>query len=194
MKVEPRARTFDVVTVVWGPEFRRLFLDVCIPNQLTPGNLEALPAGSRYRVFTSREDVDALESSSTLQQVNGQIPVDIVVMPELSASSRSRFGRMTACHRRALMDARESGSAIIPLMADHVMSEGTFAAAVRRHDNGSRAVVCAGIRVNRDEFIAALNARGGVRGVPPRELVSLALDHLHPFTHAHMIDSTRTAG
>ena len=190
---EPPARSFDVVTAVWGADHRQPFLDVCVPNQLTPGNLGALPEGSRYRVFTSREDVDFLESSSTLQRVNEQIPVDIVVMPELSAPSRNRFNRITACHRRALTDARESRSALIFLMADYFMSEGTFAAAVRRHGAGSRAVVCSGIRVNREAFIAALHARGGVRGVPHRELVSLALDHLHPFTRAHMIDSERTA-
>ena len=35
-------------------------------------------------------------------------------------------------------------------------------------------------------------ARGGVRAIPPRELVSVAMDHLHPFTLAHMIDSAST--
>ena len=188
-----RARTFDVVIAVWGQEFRRLFLDVCVPNQLTPGNLGALPAGSRYRLFTSPDDVAVFKSSSVLRRVSEQVPVDVVVMPELSASSRSRFGRMTACHRRALIDARESRSALIFLCADHVISEGTFAAAVRRHDAGSRAVMCTGIRVNREAIIAALLARGDVRALPPRELVSVALEQLHPFTRAHMIDSERSA-
>lgn len=191
--IEPRALTFDVVTVVWGPEYRQLFLDVCVPSQLTPGNLGALPAGSRYRVFTSREDVDALESSAILQQVNERIPVDIVAIPEVSASSRSRFTRQNVCHRRALTDARESRAGLMLVCPDHCISEGTFAAALRRHKAGSRAVVCTGIRVNREAFIAALHQRGGVRGVPPRELVSLALDHLHPFTRAHMVDGERTA-
>ena len=100
---------------------------------------------------------------------------------------------MTACHRRALTDARESSSALLFLCADHFISEGTFAAVVRRHSAASRAVVCSGIRVNREGFIAALNARGGVRAVPSRELVSVALDHLHPFTRAYMIDGERTA-
>ena len=53
----------DVVVVVWGEEFRSRFLDVCVPNQLTPGNLGSLPAGSRYRVFTAPDDVPVLESS-----------------------------------------------------------------------------------------------------------------------------------
>ncbi|SVE27357.1 uncharacterized protein METZ01_LOCUS480211, partial [marine metagenome] len=44
------------VTAVWGAEFIELFLDVCIPNQLSPANLPALPPGSRYRVFTTSAD------------------------------------------------------------------------------------------------------------------------------------------
>ena len=40
--VEPPARTFHVVTAMWGPEHRQPFLDVCVPNQLTPENLGTL--------------------------------------------------------------------------------------------------------------------------------------------------------
>lgn len=185
----PRARSFDVVTAVWGAEYCRLFLDVCVPNQVTPGNLGALPAGSRYRVFTSGNDADALKSSSALRQVGELMPVDVVVVRELSGSSRNKFNREASCHRRAVAEARESGAALIFVCPDHVMSEGTFAAVVRRHAAGSRAVVCTGLRVDREAFLRVLYARGGVGGVLPRELVALALDHLHPFTRAHMIDS-----
>lgn len=179
-------KPFHVVTVVWGPEFRRVFLDVCVPNQLTPGNLGALPAGSRYRVFTSEDDVDVLEAG--LREVSGQMAVDLIAAPELSASDGTRFTRMTACHAQALRDAAEAGAALIFLSPDIVLSEGTLAAVVRRHDEGKRAVACTGLRVQREAFVEALRARGGTRGVPPRELVSLALAHLHPFTLAHMAD------
>ena len=45
------ARTYHVVTAVWGAEFIELFLDVCVPNQLSQGNLPALPQG-RVTVFS----------------------------------------------------------------------------------------------------------------------------------------------
>jgi len=192
LAVESRARTFDVVIAVWDTAFIQVFLDVCVPNQLTPGNLGALPGGSRYRVFTSREDAPALKASSALQRVNEVIPVDIVVMRELSSESRNRFNRLTACHRRALTDAGESGAGLIFLMADHLISEGAFAAALRRHAAGTRAVMCSGVRVNREAFVETLESRGGVRGVPSRELVSAALSNLHSFTHKHMINSECT--
>ncbi len=189
----PNARAFDVVTVVWGTEFRQLFLDVCVPNQLTPGNLGALPAGSRYRIFTSAEDIDALNASAAVRQAREVLPVDIVAEPESAAQAPDRFRRMTASHEQALADAAQTGAALIFLSPDLVMSEGTLAAVARRHGAGSRAVVCAGLRVNRETFLRAVDARGGVRAIPSRELVSLALGHLHPFTRAHMIDNEPSA-
>lgn len=184
---------FDVVTVVWGAEFRQLFLDICVPNQLTAGNLGALPVGSRYRIFTSAEDLDALRASAVLRQARGVLPVDIIVEPESARQAPDRFRRMTASHDQALRDAALAGSALIFLSPDLIMSEGTLAAVARRRENGSRAVVCAGLRVNRETFIRAAEARGGVGAIQPRELVSLALAHLHPFTRAHMIDSRPSA-
>lgn len=185
------ADRFHAVTVVWGPEFRRLFLEVCLPNQLTQGNLEALPAGSRYRIFTSAADVDTLSRSTLVQRINDQLPVDIVAVAELSAPG-DRFDRMTACHRRALAEARESRAALIFLSPYIVMSTGALAAALRRHAGGSRAVVCSGLRVDRDRFLDRLRAIG-VPALAPRQLVEAALGCLHPFSEAHMVTAPRTA-
>jgi hypothetical protein len=183
--------TFDVVIAVWGARYRDLFLDVCVPNQLATGNLDALPPGSRYRIFTTGDDAGAFESSPALRTVAARMSVDVVVMPELSASAKSPFTRMTAAHRRALVDARASRSAVIVLCADHFISAGTFAAVVRRHAGGCRAVVCTGVRVNRDGFLARVAIPAAERGLSGRDLVAAAIDHLHPFTHAHMVDSER---
>ena len=189
---EPAASNFHVVTAVWGEQFCRLFLDVCVPNQLTRGNLEALPAGSRYRVLTAPEDARVFETSPALRQVEQVMPVDIVVLPELSARSKNRFTRMNACHRRALTDARETSSAVIFLCADHLLGEGTLAAVVRRHAAGSRAVVCSGVWVEVEGFLAALGERA-TRGVSAREMVAAAIDHLHPSVRALMVEGERTA-
>jgi hypothetical protein len=188
----PLATTFDVVTVVWGARYLQLFLDVCVPNQLTAGNIDALPSGSRYRVFTSPDDVGLLEASRVMCDVSSLMPVDVVPMRELSAASKNRFSRMTFCHRQALMDAHRRQSAVIFLCGDHVLSKGAFAAVVRRHEAGMRAVMCAGLRVHREPIVTALRAWNGA-GVEPRELVAQALGHPHPFTVAHIVDSPATA-
>ena len=103
---EQRAQAFHVVTVVWGRSYVELFLDVAVPNQMTPGNLGALPAGSRYRVFTSPEDFETLAASSILARVNDMMPVDVIAMPELAESAVNPLDRLITAHRLALQDAR----------------------------------------------------------------------------------------
>ena len=74
----PRATSYDVVTAVWGAAFIDLFLDLCIPNQLSPANLPALPSGSRYRIFTPPEDAPGLAVDPCLDDLRRLLPVDVV--------------------------------------------------------------------------------------------------------------------
>ena len=182
------AAAFHVVTAVWGPEFIKLFLDLCVPNQLSTGNLDALPRGSRYRIFTSRADHAALAASPRLDEVRRTLPVDVVAV-EMAAED-SRYGLMTACHRRAVTDAAEAQAALIFLAADVVMSKHTMAAVVRMHAGGARAVLTTGLRLSRESFVAAWRDLSGVRALPPRDLVRLAMRHLHPSTDSLFVDGS----
>lgn len=186
------ATTYDVVTAVWGTEFIDLFLGVCIPNQLSPRNLPALPAGSRYRVFTKHADVARLSASTRLAEVARILPVDIVeVDPDAAEDGkpgqiRNRYKMMTDCHRRAVADAAKVEAALIFLAPDFVLAEGTIEGLVRIHASGSRAVLAANLRLARHELVAALAGRPAA--VPPRELVGLAMKYLHPATESLMVD------
>ena len=138
------------MTAVWGAEFIELFLDVCIPNQLSPANLPALPPGSRYRVFTTSADVPRLEASPRLDALRRVLPVDVVDVDmteaDRSAKPRERWNthkRMIACHRRAAADAAIEERALIFLAPDFVLAEGTIAGLVRLHSRGARAVLTA---------------------------------------------------
>ena len=89
------ATTYHVVTVVWGSALIELLLDVCVPNQLSPGNLPALPPGSRYRIFTGPADYAALVSSPRLEAVRRIMPVDVVQvdLAELDPKANPKIGR-----------------------------------------------------------------------------------------------------
>lgn len=188
--VSAPAATFDVVTAVWGSEFIRLFLDLCVPNQLSAGNLAALPRGSRYRIFTTPADRAVLAASLVLDEVRRTLPVDIVEVE--MAVADSRYGMMTACHRRAVRDAAEARAALIFLAADVVMSEQTLAAVVRMHAGGARAVLSTGLRLCRESFLAAWRNHSDARALPPRDLVRLAMRHLHPSTDSQFVDGSST--
>jgi hypothetical protein len=195
-----RATSYDVVTAVWGAEFIDLFLELCIPNQLSPANLPALPPGSRYRIFTTRADVPRLAADPRLDDVRRVLPVDVVEVDMTEADRQVTPGeswnvhkRMIACHRRAAADAAIGERALIFLAPDFVLAEGTIAALVRIHSGGARAVLTANLRLLREEFVAALSARGGNGTLEPRELVGLAMRHLHPWTRSLMADGTSTS-
>lgn len=177
-----------VAIAVWGREFLELFLDVCVPNQLTPGNLGALPAGSRYRLFTRAEDVPVLEASAIIRRAAEWLPVDIVAIPELS-STGNRYLQMTACHRQAAIDANSAAAALVFLSPDHFLAEGVLRALVARHAAGARAVVSPALRLDKEGFLGALNTSGRVRSLAGRPLVDLAMGHLHRFTRQHIADA-----
>lgn len=195
----PPATRYDVVTAVWGAEFINLYLDLCLANQLSPGNLPALPEGSQYRIFTTKADVSALESNPRLDAVRRILPVDIVEvdMTEADRSTRPRerwntHKRMIACHRRAAADAARENRALIFLAPDFVLSEGTIAGLIRRHTAGARAVMTMNLRLCREAFLAELSLHRGA-ALPPRDLVRVAMRHLHPWAQSLLADGTRTS-
>lgn len=185
------ATTYHVVTAVWGSAFIELFLDVCIPNQLSPGNLQALPAGSRYRIFTGHADYASLAASPQLDAVRRLLPVDVVEadLTELDPQANpNTYKMMTACHRRAVADAAAVEAGLIFLAPDFILGEGTLEGLVRLHAGGARAVLTANLRLSRESFLADWTARGGGSPVSSRELVGLGLRHLHPATASCFVD------
>ena len=194
------AASYAVVTAVWGAEFIGLFLNLCVPNQLSPGNLPALPPGSRYRIFTTAADAPALAADPRLDAVRRVLPVDVVEVDTTEADRQVKpreawnvHKRMIACHRRAAADAAIEERALIFLAPDFVLAEGTIAGLLRIHSGGARAVLTANLRLSREGFIAALSARGGNGTLAPRELVGLAMRHLHPWTRSLMADAASTS-
>src|SRR5688572_30326288 len=189
------ARAYHVVTAVWGEEFIQLFLDVCLPNQLSRENLHALPSGSRYRIFTGGADLPMLAGSSRLDEVRRVLPVDIVEvdLAELDPQANpNTYKMMTACHRRAVADAAAAEAALIFLAPDFVLAEGAIAGLVRIHAAGARAVLTANLRLARESFLAAWAEHRKVPALAPRQLMALGVRHLHPATESLVIDGCTT--
>lgn len=190
--VRQRSSTFHAMTYVWGRADLDVLFDVCLPNQLAPGNIAALPAGSRYRILTQpihQQEIDAHPHVRALRDI---LPVDIVPIER----SHKRFAApgsyelMNACQRQALRDAFEAGVAILFLPAHFVFSEGAISAVVGRHREGYRAVVSTALRLNRESFLQRLSDPGvRLNALSSRELVAMALPHLHVDTRTMFADA-----
>lgn len=188
----PASKTFHAVTHVWGREYLDVFLNVCIPNQLAPGNVPALPPGSRYRILTRSVHVAELDTHPMVHALRDVIPVDIVVVEALDRKNRATLGHdlMIACHQRAIADVLEANAAIIMLSADFVLSEGALAAVVGRHREGYRAVVNTGLRLAKEPFLLHLHQSGAsLAELSSRELVRMGLAHLHSHEQSMFADA-----
>lgn len=67
------ARYYFAVTL-WGPDFRRYFLDLCLASLLAPGNVPALTSAgdeARLLVCTTPEDWEEMQKDATFQQAAG---------------------------------------------------------------------------------------------------------------------------
>lgn len=187
--------------MVWGSEYLDLFLNTCLPTQLGEGNVPALPSGSRYRILTRAADVEAIERHETVQALATMIPVDVVAvaafddiaLTEPKAGARQadrRFDLVTACNRAGIRDGVAAGAAMLFPSPDYVMSANCFASIVRRHRQGYRAVACVGLRLEKEGFLRAVAASGGIVGAPrPRDLVRMAMPHLHAHTRSLFADA-----
>ena len=181
----PPSTIFHAVTHVWGREYLDVFLNVCIPNQLAPGNIPALPTGSRYRILTSSEHVAGLQGHPMGHALAEVIPVDIIAVDNLDRRRGTAVGHelMIACHRRAIADILDADAAIIMLSADFIFSENALAAVVQRHREGYRAVVNTGLRLVQESFVRHLHqSEAPLARLTSRELVRIAMPHFHPHT------------
>ena len=120
------------------------------------------------------------------------IPVDVVAVETLDRLMGTARGHdlMIACHRQAVIDALDAAAAIVVLSADFVFSENALAAVVRRHREGYRAVVNTGLRLAKEPFLQWLDeSRVPLAGLSSRELVRMALPHLHSYTQSMFVDA-----
>ncbi len=179
----PASTIFHAVTHVWGREYLDLFLNLCIPNHLAAGNVPALPSGSRYRILTGSIHVEELDTHPMVHALREVIPVDIVVVDALDRQKEfaNFYDLQNECHQQAIADILAAHTALIMLSADIVLSENALVAVVRRHRQGYRAVVETGLRLAKESFLKSLEqSRARLDALSPRELIRMALPHLHP--------------
>jgi hypothetical protein len=183
---------FDIITVVWGEAFVDIFLRLAVPNQLTAGNLLFFgdkPDSVIYKVLTTTRDAATLRASPTFAKVAAAVPVEIVLVD--AVNREERYAALSECHRRAIAAADARDAALIFLSPDSLWADGTFRRLWDLAESGRRAVLVAGIRVMKETFVPAYLEEVDRVGVAlgPRELLRLALAHLHPVTRALFWDA-----
>ncbi|WP_044561932.1 hypothetical protein [Azospirillum sp. B4] len=178
---------------VWGRAYVAQLTDVSLPSLLAPGNLPALSrmVSVRLRIFTRSADARQIRESAIWPQLNVCVPVDIVTCDDLNLSEA--YAGMSNLLQVGIRQAGAVGAAFVPQAADGFWSDGSFATLGRLLRAGKRLVLCGGVRVVTETFAPAAQARygtpDGAIAISGRDMVDLALDHLHPSMGLYFNDS-----
>jgi len=190
---------FRFVTTVWGEVFTDLFLKLVIPNQLSPGNLPALPnaANSKYLIFTTAADAEIIKQSRSYQMLSDIIPTEFRLIDDKNPSELHKYTLVTECQKQAMNIPEGEDWVIITLSPDEFFADGTLSNVANLAAEGKRAVMLPGIRLVQDTFVPEFlekfyNENSNTITVSPRDLVKLALEHLHPRANATFWDAEET--
>jgi hypothetical protein len=185
--LEARIPPFHFVNVTWGQGHTGIFLDVSLPSQLSAGNLHAFQGipGTLYKIYTTVADAKRIRQSPGYQRLCELVPTQLIEM-KIDCHAPNHQA-LTDCQKKAIEEAEVAGAAVVFLAPDTVVADGGFVSLLRLAAAGKRAVMVAGVRLNKETFVPAYleqcRPQGEVEaGISSRELVALAIDHLHPIS------------
>jgi len=182
----------DIINVVWGKNYTDAFLKISLPLQLCPGNLGCLPKGSaRYRIFTTQDDWDVMCLDPSMIKLQEMISVDFIQVDQLPKGAP--WGKLTEYHMHAIRDAANEGHAVVFLSPDCLMSNNTFQSILKNAEEGNRAIMIMGIRLQKEKMIpiieTALKEKNNLHnGLNSRDLVALSVPHIHPMSASLFFD------
>jgi hypothetical protein len=183
------------VTVLWGDWHRGMFLVSNLPTMLAPGNLPALTAGidCEYLIYTTAKDAVAIKRDPAFERLQSLMPVSL----KLFTPSKIKHA-ITLHHdiwRQATEHARRRGAFIVLMAPDVAWADGSFARLRGAFEAGKRAMFMAYPRVVSETVVPAMAERFPRRSdqsavIPPREMMTLAMTHIHPLMAAYNRFST----
>jgi hypothetical protein len=181
-------------TVVWGPWHTAAFLEVNLPSLLAPGNLPAFAARHKilYRIFTSPPDARRITASAAFRRAQQ------IATFELVEAILEHPAQPIAVHhmlwRRSAEMARADGAMVLYVPPDVAWSNGSLGHVADVVAQGKRIIFMSYLRVVHESCVPVLQQlRGGnenpVIDMSSRDMVALALRHIHPLAVTYLRDS-----
>jgi len=184
---------FHLINVVWGEDYTNFFLNICLPTQLSPGNLPAFrnSCQSTYKIYTTAHDADTIVRHPTYLALSEVINTQIKLfnVPD-DYIRRHHHTLMTYCHNHAIVEANRDNCALIILCPDTAWSDQTFANLIKISENKKRVVAVPSLSVVTETFVPKFREQFGSShqtsiSISSRDLVKLSLEHLHPLMKSY---------
>jgi hypothetical protein len=180
---------------VWGYSYIRQFLEYGLPTLLAPDNIPAVAAAipTEFVILTSADDEPFFQENAAFRRLAAVC--NTVIQPIDHLITDSNYSTtITLAYTEAI---RATGAAMLDtgfffLVSDYVVADGSLANALRRMQDGVSAVVVGNFQVALEEALPWLRQRLAAGkhalGVPPREMMQWALNHLHPSVLANTVN------
>jgi len=183
---------FHLITVVWGEEYTKLFLDVCLPTQLAAGNLPAFrnyPAV--YKIYTTAKDARIIVDHPAYSTLSKIIETQIKVFNVANIYTKQHHHQlMNYCHNHAIIDANRDSCVMIILCPDCAWSNQAFANIIKLTEKQKKVVAVLGLSVVSETFVPEFLQRFCTNNqtsisVSSRDLVKICLENLHPYIQSY---------
>jgi len=191
----PPLKAVTVLLPVWGFRFVGQFLEFGLPTLLAPGNVPAIASGlpCTFVLMTSSEDVEQIKADPGWERLSAICRAEIRLIDDLITES-NHSATITLAFARAVRAAGEAmlDTCFIFLVSDYLVADGALATAVEKIRQGASGVQAGNFQIVSEDAIPLLRQRlaqvCATFEPSARELMALALSHLHPATAANTVN------
>lgn len=176
-----------LITVVWGKEFTKTFLDIALPSQLSEGNIPVLDKKCIpiYYIYTRSEDYPTILSSPHYQKLMTEVQITFRFF-EVN-QNEPVHQTLKNCHVASIKEANQKKAAILFLSPDLIISRGFFHYLADLLNQGKRLIAGLGVRLSLEKVEKELQMKnllqeGTALSLNATELTQLALKNLHSYS------------
>ena len=181
--------TYIIVTF-WGEEYRRYFLDYCLPSMMAPGNIPAIrnKAAARLLIATRDDDWQALQSEPIFIAAKQHIAIEQVrYEAALETPNNKKMSVMSQGHKLLVQRMFKDRARGVVAHPDMILADGAIRKIEELAGHGYKAIQCISVRFANEGLVSDLRRDGRIeRGKPiicdAEELARLSIKHMHSET------------
>lgn len=183
-----------LLVVVWGDRYVKDFSQIALPALLAPANLTYLAQETDLEVLimTQRASVQFFHREPSYKQLTALCPARFIFIDDLIPGEN--FGvTLTLAYARGIRDSgdEQTNTYFIFMNADFVTADGSLRTLHAKMKEGHNVVFAPSLRACSEPtepvLLKAVDPASNRLVMPPREMVRLALDNLHPTVIAKTI-------
>eukprot|EP00752_Nemacystus_decipiens_P000804 g804.t1 len=182
------------ISAIWGRRYIEDFCRISLPSYMARGNIPALTRVCDLEILicTDAASVPLFEQEAIFQDLRELCPVRFLLIDDLIV--RGQYGvTLTLAYARAVMDsgAAQTETYFVFMNSDFVLADGSLAHLGARMQSGEPCIMAPSLRGGQDEVLKQLadvyDPQARVLAMPPRDMVRLTLNNLHPTAAAKTV-------